>query len=122
MQPIWNGEANMYDSNSGKIEIQITITNNSGKGIKIEQIFLKTRKTGLQFLSFKELLIESDEKFIPPSGSFTFDYDLKAFLKEYGEKRKFGFIFKGEKTEIKTSVINMDQFNLFVKSLYKHHF
>jgi hypothetical protein len=122
IQPVWNGEATMYDSDSGKIEIQITITNNSNKEIKIEQAFLTIKKKGIRFFSFQESLIQAEDKFIPPGGNFMFIYDLKDFLKTYGEKRKFGFAFKGENTEIRTCVINMNQINSIIKSLYQHHF
>jgi hypothetical protein len=120
--PIWNGGVSMHDSDTGKIEIQIAVKNNSQHKIKIEKVYLRLKKKGIRFLFSENILIESGEKFIMPSETFVFEYDLKEFLRMYGEKRKFRFVLTGEGLEIKTSFITMSQYDSIIKALYDFHF
>ena len=58
MLPIWNGGASMYDSDSGKIELRISLKNNSNKEIEIKHVYLRIRKKGIKFMLFEEMLID----------------------------------------------------------------
>jgi hypothetical protein len=119
--PGWEGNIDIYKSETKEIEIGIRITNKSKEVVLIDQISLRIKKGGLLFNFHKDVPIEGYQKLIDPHGYVNFIYNLKPILDFYGNKKKLSVRIKKGKMNLESHPISIKEMHNYLVRVYARH-